>query len=479
MKHLNLWLVLLVFFPTMVFADGGENHIDSVASVIFWVTLIFFFGVMGRYIALRLNQPGVLGELLMGVLVGNLCYFFGLQLAVILREGSEIFCIMRDLLSGIPLAEAVDTAIPNPHYARQVINALSGTQGIDLIKIAYVVDVFARYGVIFLLFMVGLDSSVAELRHTGRESAQVAVLGVLAPILLGLLVSSVLMPSSPFSVHLFVAATLSATSVGITARVLKEMKKLETREAKTILGAAMIDDILGLVILAIVSSLVINGVVNLSMVSQIIVLAIVFFTGALLFGPWILRKAVHFFSFLDPWEAKLSIAFLFVMSLSWLATLVQLATIIGAFAAGVIIHDGYFVARDREHNHALTLKELMAPLEALLAPLFFMLIGIQVKMESFFDWHVVGIALGLIAAAIIGKLLSGLGGNRKDDRLLIGIGMLPRGEVGLVFASIGRTLEVISDQLFSAIILMVIVTTFIAPIWLKARYEKRKVAHAA
>ena len=111
------------------------------------------------------------------------------------------------------------------------------------------------------------------------------------------------------------------------------MKKLNTREARTILGAAMIDDILGLVILAIVSSLVISGIVNLVMVSQIIILAIVFFTGALLIGPWLLRKAVSFFSFLDPWEAKLSIAFLFVMSLSWLATLVQLATIIGAFGS--------------------------------------------------------------------------------------------------------------------------------------------------
>lgn len=477
-KYLNYWMLFIGLIPTIALADSGQAHVDPVASVIFWVTLIFFFGVMGRYIALRLKQPGVLGELLMGVLVGNCCYFFGLQLAVILREGSEVFGIMRDLLSGIPLTEAVSTAIPNPHYAKQVINALNGTQGIELIKIAYVVDVFARYGVIFLLFMVGLDSSVTELRHTGRESLQVAVLGVFAPILLGLLVSTVLMPSSSFSTHLFVAATLSATSVGITARVLKEMKKLGTREAKTILGAAIIDDILGLVILAIVSSLVINGVVNMAMVSQIVVLAIVFFATTLLIGPWVLEKAVKFFSFLDPWEAKLSIAFLFVMSLSWFATLVQLATIIGAFAAGVIIHDGFFACYDHGHKHALTLKELMAPLEALLAPLFFMLIGIQVKIESFLNWHVLMIAIGLIAAAIIGKLLSGLGGHHKDDRLLIGIGMLPRGEVGLVFASIGRTLGVISDQLFSAIILMVIVTTFIAPVWLKARYVKNKVAYA-
>lgn len=446
------------------------NHLDPIASVIFWITLIFFFGVVGRYIALRLRQPGVLGELLMGVLIGNICYFFGMHLAVILREGPAIFDILGDTLVGTSLIEAVNKFIPNPHYAKQVIAALSGKDGIDLIKIDYVIDIFSRFGVIFLLFMVGLESSVAELKHTGRASLQVAVLGVLAPIALGLLVTAVLMPNSSFNVHLFVAATLSATSVGITARVLKDMKKLGTREAKTILGAAMIDDILGLIVLAIVSSLVISGVVSVGKVGQIIFLAIIFFAGVLLVGPWVLRKAVRFFSFLEPWEAKFSIAFLFVMVLAWLATVVQLAAIIGAFAAGIIIHDGFFESRDRRYKNKLGIKELVAPLEALLAPLFFMLIGIQVKIESFLDWHVLLISGGLIVAAILGKLFSGLGGDRKDDRLLIGIGMLPRGEVGLVFASIGKTLGVIPDQLFSAIILMVIVTTLIAPLWLKARY---------
>ena len=468
---MTYWIGFMLLFPAVCFAHGVQTHMDPVASVILWVTVIFFFGVIGRYIALKCHQPGVLGELLMGVLLGNICYFFDMQLAVVLREGSAIFAIMRDLLTGVPLSLAVDTLIPNPHYARQVMHALSGPEGVELIKVAYVVDILSRYGVIFLLFMVGLESSVTELRATGRASITVAVIGVVAPIILGLLVSFLLMPGAAFHVHLFVAATLSATSVGITARVLKEMKKLGTREAKTILGAAMIDDILGLVILAIVSSLVISGAVSFGMVSRIVGLAILFFAGSLWIGPWILKKAVLFFTFLEPWEAKLTISFIFVMSLSWLASLVELATIIGAFAAGVIIHDGYFSARKGPG-----IKELVAPLEALLAPLFFMLIGIQVKIESFFDPSVLCMGIGLILAAILGKLLSGLGAGPKSDRLLVGIGMLPRGEVGLVFASIGRTLGVISDQLFSAIILMVIVTTFIAPLWLKIHYAKTKPA---
>ena len=158
------------------------------------------------------------------------------------------------------------------------------------------------------------------------------------------------------------------------------------------------------------------------------------------------------------------------MMLAYLATLAQLAMIVGAFAAGIIIHDGFFINDKETKKNTLTIKELVAPLEALLAPLFFVLIGIQVKIESFFNWHVITVAFGLIIAAILGKLISGFGSRIKGERLLIGIGMLPRGEVGLIFASIGKTLGVVSDELFSAIILMVIITTVIAPIWLKSRF---------
>ena len=465
--------VLLFLSPALAYASAGE-HVDPVASVILVATSLFFFALIGRYLANRLNFPGVLGELLMGVLLGNLCYFCGLQLMVILREGSSIFDIMKEMLSGVSLAKAVSQVIPNTLYAKEITQALSGSHGVEYLKIAYIIDIFSRYGVIFLLFMVGLESSVEELKRTGRESIMVAIIGVVAPMLLGFAVAYVLMPSASYQADLFVAATLSATSIGITARVLTDMKKLNTREARTILGAAMIDDILGLIILAVVSSVIISGSVDAMVVLRIIMASIVFFLGVLFFGPLIIKRAVRFFSFLELWEAKLFISFLFVMALAWLASLVQLAAIIGAFAAGVILHDNYFKETAKEHEEEnLSIHQLISPLESILAPLFFMVIGIQVKLEAFFDWQVLFLATGLIIAAIVGKLVSGLGGNIKDDRLLIGIGMLPRGEVGLVFASIGRTLGVVSDQLFSAIVLMVIITTFIAPPLLKARYTKR------
>lgn len=467
----SLYSVLLAgFVPNLAFAADAQAHTDPVASVILGVTSLFFFAIVGRYIARRFHQPGVLGELLMGVLVGNLAYWGGAHLVVILREGASIFDVVKAILSGASIKEAVQSVISNTFYANQVTQALSAPHGTEFLKIAYIIDIFARYGVIFLLFMVGLESSVEDLKKTGRESVFVAIIGVIAPMILGFGVAFLLLPNGSYEANLFIAATLSATSIGITARVLGEMKKLRTREARTILGAAMLDDILGLVILAVVSSIVINQSVDPWMVVKIIVSTLLFFAGALLVGPFFLRKAVHLLRFLEPWESKLFISFLFIMILSWLASCVHLAAIIGAFTAGVIIHDGFFKSK----KESLSIHQLVSPLESILAPMFFMVIGIQVKLETFASLHVLELALGLVVAAIIGKLVSGLGANAKDDRLLIGLGMLPRGEVGLVFASIGRGLGVISDDLFSAIVLMVIITTFIAPPLIKARYALKE-----
>jgi len=468
------WFLLFgIMCPNLVFAVSPEVHTDPIASVILGVTTIFFFAIIGRYFARRLNQPGVLGELLMGVFLGNVCYYGGSQLVIILREGSAIFDVIKQVLDGIPISQAVSIVIANPYYADQLSQALSGAHGTEYLKIAYIVDIFSRYGVIFLLFMVGLESSVSDLKNTGKESLLVALIGVVAPMVLGFAVAYLLMPTASYQADLFVAATLSATSIGITARVLSEMKKLRTREAQTILGAAMLDDILGLIILAVVSSIVISGVVDAMMVMQIIISTVLFFIASLSLGPLILRKAVSVLRFLEPAEAKLFISFIFIMSLAWIASFIQLATIIGAFTAGIILHDSYFKTGESTKN-SLSIEHLVSPLESILAPMFFMLIGIQVKLETFFNLDVIILASGLIVAAILGKLISGYGASRKDDRLLIGIGMLPRGEVGLVFASIGRTLGVISDNLFSAVVLMVIVTTLMAPPMLKARYSKMK-----
>jgi Kef-type K+ transport system membrane component KefB len=467
----NCVFLSLVLFPAVIFAST-PGKADPVGVVIFWVTTLFVFGLIGRSLAIALNQPGVIGELLMGVAFGNLCYLFNAEIGIILRESAVVFNAMREMLIDIPLVTTIQNQIHDPAYAGKLLSVLKGANGIDLIRVAYVLDIFSQYGVIFLLFMAGLESSVAELKKTGVESLRVALLGVIAPMVLGFLALSVLLPSESLHSHLFVAATLCATSVGISVRVLQEIGRMNSREARIIVGAAMIDDILGLMLLAIVSSIVINNMIGVFTIAHIILSALIFFMLATLIGPWIIKRCIRLLKFLAPWEAKLFISFIFLMGLAWLATQFQLAPIIGAFAAGIVIHDGFFGKEEKEKKQA-SIRDLLLPFEAILAPLFFMLIGIQVKLEFFLHKEVLILSAVLIIVGVLGKLISGWGGRKKDDRLFIGIGMVPRGEVGLVFAAIGTNLGIISDQVFSSIIVMVIVTTCISPIWLKKRYESR------
>lgn len=443
---------------------------DPVSPILFWVTLIFLIATIGRYCARYFRQPGVLGELFFGVIFGNVCYFAGSQLMVVLREGPAIYEVTKGLLHGSTLLQAIHNCHLSNETSHLLFTALSSPEGLDYLKVGYILDIFSRYGVIFLLFLVGVESSLSELLHTGFSSLRVAIIGVVAPLILGFLVAYYFMPASSYITDLFIGATLCATSVGVTARVLREMNQTRTREARTILGAAMIDDILGLFILALVSSMVVHGSIDSTQVVQIVVQSTLFFVATLSLGPWVLRRTLMQLPFFEPWESKLIVSFILVMVVSWLATLVNLAAIIGAFAAGLIIHDSYFEGGKTGYR---SIRELVSPLESLLAPLFFILIGMQVKLETFLDLKVLWISMALIIAAILGKLLCGLVAARKDDRLFIGIGMMPRGEVGLIFASIGKTLGVITDEVFSAVILMVLVTTFMTPPLMKWRHERR------
>lgn len=449
-------------------------ELDPIGAIIFWVTILFLTGVIGRTIAIHLKQPGVLGELVAGIILGNVLFFMGSHLALLLREGNSAFSIVQLIISGENVAKAVQQVIPNAKTAKEFVHILIQSNANDLLRVTTVLDVFSRYGIIFVLFMVGVESSLAQLRHTGKEAISVAFIGVIMPIAFGIIVTILLIPNISFSSHLFIAATLCATSVGVTARVLKEMNILKRRESQTILGAAVIDDILGLIILAIVSSLVISGSLDFKHLGLILLNTVLFFMIAFVAGTWILRGLNFVFKSLIPWEGKLLVSFVFLMCLSWLATFFNLASIIGAFTAGVIIKEEYFNHQGKDPRNHLTVHELLSPVEFILAPLFFVLIGMQVKLENFCDLKVILLGVALICAAILGKLMSGLGAHKKDNRLFVGIGMMPRGEVGLVFASVGATLGVISDQIFTAIILMVIVTTLLTPPLLSYRYNQSR-----
>lgn len=468
--HKTLVAVLLLVVAAAVFAAGDGKHNDPIAPVILGVTGILFFAVLGRFAARKLGQPSVLGELLMGVLLGTIGYLLSIDFILVLREGPAIFDMVELALSGASLEDAAVTALGTEN-APVILEILRGPGGAELTQVAHTVDVFSRYGVIFLLFLVGLETSLQEMQDVGGESLRVAGLGVVLPFVFGFMMARVLMPELSVNVDLFVAATLGATSIGITARVLQDIGKIHTRESRVVLGAAIIDDVLGLVMLAIVSGIIVSGGFEPVSALETIALAAVFLITAFAVGPRFLRWAIKIVSHLEIVEAKMFISFLFVMVLAWLANLVGLATIVGAFAAGVILHDGYFHEWGDVDKQKFTIRDLIAPLEVIMVPIFFVLMGIQVKLETFLDPHVIYMALGLIVTAVIGKLLSGLGASRGTSRWAVGIGMVPRGEVGLIFAAIGKGLGVFSDALFSALVLMVIVTTLITPPLLKISFR--------
>ncbi len=445
------------------------NHGDPIAPVILGVTGILFFALIGRFTARKFGMPSVLGELLMGVLLGNLAYYFSLDLITVLREGSTIFDMLEYSISGVTLHEAYTAmGLQNP----RILEILEGPAGAEVLQVAHTVDVFSRYGVIFLLFLVGLDTSIGEMRAVGPASFRVAFAGAILPFMLGIVAVELLMDEQDLNSELFIAATLAATSIGITAQVLREMGKQQCREAKVVLGAAVIDDILGLILLAIVTGIVVSGSIDLPDIGMTILLALAFIGVSFWIGPHFLRQSVKLISRLDVIEAKMFLSYMFVMVLAWFANLVGMATIIGAFTAGVIISDAYFKQWHTQTNgKAYSIKDLIMPLEVILVPIFFVLMGLQVKLETLLNVEALVLAVGLIIAAIIGKIAAGYFAGRGYHYLSIGMGMLPRGEVGLIFASIGRSLGVIDDMMFSAVVIMVVVTTFIAPPLIKARFK--------
>jgi Kef-type K+ transport system membrane component KefB len=286
-------------------------------------------------------------------------------------------------------------------------------------------------------------------------------------------------------VHAFLGATLTATSVGITARVLKDLGSSQADETRVIRGAAVIDDVLGLVILAVVTSAIVaadvGGNVAASDVALIIGKAAAFLIGALALGVFFSKRLFSLASKLRSRGVLVAVGLAFCFFLSWLASLIGLAPIVGAFAAGLLLEDLHyrdFVARG-EHR----LEELIHPISSFLVPIFFVLMGMRTDLGSFVQPGVVGLAAALTIAAIIGKQACALGVLGKGvDRLTVGLGMVPRGEVGLVFANISLALSVggeriISEATFSAVVVMVIVTTMVTPPALKwsiARAAQRR-----
>ncbi len=420
--------------------SGSESHGGPVLPVLLELIVILLAAKLGGDVFERMKAPAVLGELVVGMLIGNL-HLLGIDLFQVFMHNETLNLIF---------------------------------------------EVLAEIGVIILLFEVGLESTVKEMMSVGVTSFMVATFGVITPFFLGWGVGAWFLPDESIYIHIFLGATLTATSVGITARVLKDVGKIDTREAKIILGAAVIDDILGLVILAVVTGVIAavtkgggEGISSLSILF-IIVKAVAFIAGAIALGNYVLPSFFKFGLRLKGKGVFLSFSLLVCFLLSYLAGEVGLAPIVGAFAAGLILEEVHF--KDWHDRGEHSIHELIEPIAIFLVPIFFVRMGMMVDLTAFGRVEILGFAAVLTIAAIIGKQACGLAiFDKRTDRLSIGLGMIPRGEVGLIFAGIGLTLyvngqEVVSPDTYAAVIIMVIITTLVTPpllIWSMDRAAHR------
>jgi Kef-type K+ transport system membrane component KefB len=418
---------VLLAFPAAAAAAGAEGS-AHVGRVLFGLAVLVVAAKAGGLLAQRLGQPAVLGELLVGIGLGNL------------------------LLSAY------------------------GVREIAFVRSDPTVLVLAEVGVLLLLFDVGLETDLRSLLRVGWSSLLVALVGIAAPMGLGWAAAAWLLPGSPTLAHVFIGATLSATSVGITSRVLKDLGVTQSREGRIILGAAVIDDVLGLVVLAVVSGAVTAEATGAAGVSGVaiagILLRAVLFLGITVgLGPLLSGPIVRLAARAGQPGILLVMGVSLCFILAFAAELVGLADIIGAFAAGLLLDPYGRGVRAREEE--ATLSELMHPLSALFVPLFFVLMGIQVDVRSLASPDIMVLGAVLVFCGLAGKMACALGAFGSGvNRWAVGIGMVPRGEVGLIFAGIGVRLTLGNEPLltrgmFSAIVLMVLVTTLLAPVGLR------------
>jgi Kef-type K+ transport system membrane component KefB len=361
--------------------------------------------------------------------------------------------------------------------------------------------------VVILLFQIGLESNINTMRQVGTRALLVAIIGVVVPFALGtLVVGPFLFPEASFNVHLFLGATLTATSVGVTARVFQDLQVLQSKEAQIVLGAAVIDDVIGLIILAVVSGIVTTGGASIDSVLIIIGKALAFLGVALALGVWGAPLITRWFSRIDTRVGmKFALAIVFCFGMAYLAHAIGLAPIVGAFAAGLVLDEVQFRDYDQmevvpeiraaldgapdnckhkveevlERQAQHHLQSLVGPVGHLFVPLFFVLTGMHVDLQVLFNPHALLVALAVTAIAFVGKLVSGLVAG-PVNKWIVGWGMAPRGEVGLIFAMVGKQLGVVNDEIFSVVVIMVMLTTLFTPIVLSGliRRQQRKASAA-
>ena len=425
----------------------AENAPLVLAGVLLSLVVIYLASKIGGELSNNIGLPPVLGELVGGVVVG----VSALHLLVFPESGA-------DSSSSVIMSFLQSTAGLSPDAGVGVFQTQSE-----------VVSVLAELGVIILLFEIGLESNFRELMDVGIQAVLVAVVGVVVPFAAGTAGLMILfgIPAVP---AIFAGAALTATSIGITSKVLSELGRLNSKEGQIILGAAVIDDVIGIIVLAVVASLAKTGKVDVSNVFYLIISASAFLIGAILLGKVFNKSFMMIAEKLKTRGSLVIPAFIFAFIMAYLAAAIHLEAILGAFAAGLVLD---------ETDKRKELERQVCPIADMFVPIFFVTVGAKTDLGVLnpavpSNREGLIIAIFLIVVAIAGKVVTGLAvfGQPQINRLAIGVGMIPRGEVGLVFAGVGSASGALSEATEAAIIMMVILTTFLAPPLLRFVFQE-------
>ncbi len=402
---------------------------DPLSSTLGLLALMWLAAKVGGELAIRVKVPAVAGELAMG-----------LTLAALHRQFLSFPDVSENVAAGL----------------------------------------LANLGIVVVMFAVGLESTVPQMLKSGGASLRVAFIGVVAPMALGLGAAVLMLPEgTPFGVSLFIGACLCATSIGISAQVLRSMGAAKTAEGRIIVGAAVLDDILGVLVLVLVSGLVSasdGSTLPWGGLARTLGLALGFLAVALTLGrfatPHLFRLATRFRG--EQVLLPLSLGFAFL--LAFLGNLAGLASIVGAYAAGLILEPAHVKALEERELHSL--EDLVHPLVSVLAPLFFVLMGAKVDVGALFQPRTLLFAMVLAALGVLGKWIAGYGGGKALRASVIGWGMVPRGEVGLIFVAAGAQLTLngsplLSAQIQAAVVGAILLTTLAGPIGLGRVLENR------
>lgn len=441
-------IILLPLIFLSAYADLAEHHDQNYLLI---VLAVLIGGASISYVIRKIGLPNVVGELGLGMLIAVLAHY-------------------------------------NLSWWSDVIHNRT-------------IEMFAELGSIFLLFEIGLESNLRDLVQVGKHGIIVAIIGIILPFVGGVLVGKFLFGMGNLELELFLGAALAATSTGVSVRVFKDLGILRNPACQIVLAASIIDDILGLIILAVVSGLVISGAVNLLSIGHIFLNVIIFFLVALLLArrctPWFIQILLKI-SNEESMVVTLSVAF--CLFWAWFSHAIGLAAVIGAFVSGLILDEIMF--RNTKHpswyNKLMEISkksdnqdtqqlineqiivgyqrnrliDLLKPLNYFFVPIFFVYAGMQVDLIAVASWETLFNGVVLTLVAVIGKVLCGALLPKTINRWIVGFGMVPRGEIGLIFALTGQQLGIFNSQSFAAVLLMIVLTSLITPMALQAIAKK-------